>query len=280
MKTIEDIILDDPLFASLKTGSNDYDNMPALLAERGITLPPFVVLKNKPAPLKVGLLENGNFTVEGYDAEWDSLEELYDSRTEELNFTEEITNSPQVYDRIGQMILLNDMEREGTRRGLLGHDPDEDNVEMAYDYYRFLVAARAWFENRADFFTSFEFLIHHPAFWHLHKSTHPEMDDQWVTDDGLTNMNIFTFVSDEDGKHYVGLEAGGVVRPDNTRFWRNDGMNIARRTMDEAYIALADAVDKQYDLAGVPRASDEPEGHSRPHQRWFLNALRSFRSRV
>lgn len=262
MNAINRIISDDPLFAEVRGDEETYDTMFSLLAERGISLPPFVEIKDKPQPRRVTLLGNGRFAVEGDNKEWESLEELYDQRDGELYFDESITASPQVAHKADQMVFLPKTDennhgggrgRPGKSRVILGHDYDEERKSLAYAYYQFLVAARAWEKNPKDFFTSYEFMIRHPAFWHVQKSSNPAIADEWVTDDGLIDMTISTFKNEIEGKHYICLEAGGTVRPDNTGFWRNDGLEVHALTMNEAYIALAAALNNSYDLSGAKR---------------------------
>lgn len=234
--------------------NEDYDTMPSLLAQQGISLPSFVKIPKQTPPLAVKMLDNGKFVMEGNDTEWNSIEALYDSTKKSLRFDDNVENSPEVVQKMDQFLFL--QPKDGSGRLLMGRGDSEELVAVTYAYYQFLVAARAWYENPNDFFTSYEFLIRHPAFWHVETSTNPAVEDSWVTDDGLKDLTIFTFVREADGKRYVGLEAGGTVRPQNNHFWRNDGMEIFKPTMDEAYIALAEALDKQYDLAGVPRSQE------------------------
>ncbi|MBC9705998.1 MAG: hypothetical protein H9W81_13700 [Enterococcus sp.] len=252
MDNIKDVVMNSDFFATEHDSDEDYDTMISLLANQGISLPSFAVIPESPAPRKVTLLDNGKFAMEGIDAEWDSVETLYDSTLKSLHFDDSVEKSSEVEHKMDQFLFLKAGE-DGTSRLLMGRNANEELMSVAYAYYQFLVAARKWYQNPADFFASYDFLTRHPAFWHLEKSTNPVIGDSWVTDDGLTDLTIFTFVREADGKHYVGLEAGGVVRPENTRFWRNDGMDIFAPTMDQAYIDLAAALDKQYDLAGNAR---------------------------
>lgn len=251
MDTLKNIILNDPFFAEEHTSNEDYDSMALLLAKLRIARPEFVQFTEKPKPRTVRLADNGKFTVEGEDGQYDSVEVLYDATTGPLHFDDSVAGSPEVEHKMDQFLFLR--SEGGSARLLLGRDSDDAERAVAYAYYQFLVAARQWYKNPDDFFTSYDFLIRHPAFWHVHKSSNPVMEDEWVTDDGLSDMTVYTYKSEEDGKRFVGLEAGGVVRPDNIRFWRGDGLNVTKPTLDEAYIALASALDSEYDLTGTHR---------------------------
>ena len=139
----------------------------------------------------------------------------------------------------------------GTNRLLLvNYSVDEQAESYREDYAEFLVKDAAWREYPDDFFASYDWVSHHPAFWSGYRN--PDGMVSWETNFGLGH-DAPSVWKDEGGKVRVMLESGpymGEVRDQHSIDTR---LISVANTYEEAVIILAKKLDAFYDITGMER---------------------------
>lgn len=247
---MEDSILENNLFSINKTEDETnefYHSIVKLMLAAGAPLPSFYALE----PQKIHHVVSWDgkvFTATGLKGEYVNIKDMYDV-LEKLNgdsdfiFDESVGNAPGV-SSMGEMVFVDNKNQDI----LLGYlNPD---TNAYFSYYRFLSLAKEWLDNQENAMLAYNFINLHPAFWY--RDTNERYQYDWITTGGQKTMDIW--VSDDDkGRMVVSLEHGEAVNPERNYHAHNSRLDIYAYSFEDAYIKMAKAVHRLFDLSGNMR---------------------------
>lgn len=124
---------------------------------------------------------------------------------------------------------------------------DSRKVKNAkYNFLLFLFATEEYYAKRDDFFTAYNWVLSHPAFWSVGRTS----PHYWNTNYGSASLEIIR--NDKDELVYM-LEAGAAVEPERVMHYHDLRLDVYAPSFEDAYVQLADLVDKFFHVDGSER---------------------------
>lgn len=143
-----------------------------------------------------------------------------------------------------------------TSRGLLSFLTEQLTQDLADDYTIWLKeTSAAYIEDPDNFLKAHAFLSHHPMFWH--KGAEGK-DHNWETSNGLVNMAVNVFPSDE-GRPVIFLECGPHIPDTYMNFYYDPQIFVTEETFEVAIVRLAGKVYAHYNLDGTAHSETRAE---------------------
>lgn len=132
---------------------------------------------------------------------------------------------------------------------------------LKYTFLQSLQNAKAYEEDPSSFENAYYFLDSHPAFWTKFKYAQKESEEESPkTFDWETSGHALKFwvVPDfKDGKHIWMMESG-THTPNYLSHYRDPGLDVYCKTMEECYIQTAALVFKYWENDGSKREEERP----------------------
>lgn len=138
----------------------------------------------------------------------------------------------------------------GTKRLLLVHTTADLAADLREDYSDWLAKNEAYAAAPDDFYTAYDWLDHHPAFWSGHAYKDGEI--MWETNFGLGHDAPSVF-KEPDGSVRVMLEAGPYTGEARAQHSLDTRLTSVAATYEAAIVLLASKVRKHYDETGAER---------------------------
>lgn len=220
---------------------------------------------------KLQLIANSAlFCIRSFDGSEDetnlTLEEAYEkARTGDRSernskFSDRLS---EFFDRgMGKSSIFVPMTNGGSRMFIL-IPQDSRRSSLEYNYVMFQKYAEAYLKNPTDFELAYTFVDHHPAFWIkeylpkdlAHDAETPKTFD-WKT--GSHAMSLWCVPSFNNGKTTWMMEAGQHT-PDYRSHYHDFNLDVYAETVEEAFIIMAEKLNKFFNLDGTNREETEDE---------------------
>jgi hypothetical protein len=122
---------------------------------------------------------------------------------------------------------------------------------LKYEYLTWMTRySLEYSDNPDDFYTAYNFLTHHPAFWIKNETGRSY---RWLTSKGLQQARMMLTRNDRTGGVTVALSHGRHKPDDYTSYGNDPAMTVHAATYEKAVIALAEKVHACVDLDGCKR---------------------------
>lgn len=211
----------------------------------------------------------------GEEKFFETLDESYNYINGQWNLEVEFDKSlPEVEDdefRSEDLNFVFGKSDEKGSRQLFASNPDARKLASFEETYNeFLKVAEKLGNNPGDFATAYNFVDAHPAFWNRPSKENPWT---WMTvghcsaHNGRLSLDPFF---EEDGSYIWKIETGSHVDDDYSGRYYDYRLDSYGKTVEEAYINLAQLIDKFYNNDGTEK---EEVPHIKP--KWIIDLEKS-----
>lgn len=254
---MKDNVLDNPLFSYDLDASPEadtfYRSIVKNMTEAGAPMPSFYTFEPTAEVHNVSY-DGSGYTATGIPDTYTSLIKLHDvvqdlGDAHGISFDESVENGHDVDSVIDNtMVFMKSVNGEPSHRMLLGY---VNKQTLAYhEYYQFLRCAKEYIAGPDDMLNAYSFIQYHPAFWSRQREERYEY--QWETGSGHSSLWVWP-TKDEKGNVVVAMEHGSAVEPGRYHHYHDPRLDVYGSGFDDAYIKLAAALHKYFDLSGGER---------------------------
>lgn len=247
---LSDDILNHPIMDREFESQEDFDNIESIMAEAGIFMPEKLTWE----PVKsVSMIKYSEKDSKFYSDEigsYDDIEELY-SEIRKAGMDASFDESVFSVEGLKPGVLGGvDKKRPGGWRAMF-EQYDPRPLEF-HNYLSFLRGAKRFLSNHGDFIAAYDFIQHHPIFWHRIQSD--RFEHRWDCESGHKSLWVCPTRNDK-GEVVIMLEGGSSVPPKHDHHYHDHLMDVWGSSFENAYIQFALKIHKYHTLDGLDRKS-------------------------